>query len=393
MDNIPDIHQRLSIENILSSHGHSYSTRGNLYVSKCPLPGHNEKTGSFKFKPHEGGKQRFKCFGCGEGGDQIDLHALMNRSSVAESIKSLCEAFGLSSESSRNPIYDINKHLQECLSTHIPKWVHDYFLARGFTMDSLSAWGIGYWPHEFHPDRANMKMAGLMSKNDSYLLSGRITFPLYDRTGRIVSFAGRIREGVNGPKYINGQETAVYKKENYLYGISRHKRGSVPVQVEGYTDVIALHEQGISALALCGTSITSGHVEIVKSLSPEVIVATDGDAAGIKSAVKSCEMYLTNGVSPRFAIMKGKDPADSPKECAEIIKNPTGAITFMSSISDAEDTSEKITQIKYLCKTISTCNDPISLNMYMRDLADTFRLPFNEIKREVIKIQTENGDY
>ena len=298
---------------------------GRNWQDCCPF--HGEKTPSFYvYDDH------FHCFGCGVHGDVISFVMQMEGKAFPETVEELASAAGMevpaqTREAERAVIHA--RSLEDVLVAAQKVWAEalyrpegraglDYLLQRGLTRDTLAAFGLG-WASErrgalvevlgregIAPER--MAEAGLMRVDEDgrpkgELFWGRVTFPIRDRKGRLVSFGGRIL-GDGQPKYLNGPETPLFSKRRLLFGLDRARAavraprprgesGPDLLVVEGYMDVIALHQAGFcGAVAPLGTALTTEQLEVLWQVAPVPILCFDGDAAGRKAAVRAAEVAL-----------------------------------------------------------------------------------------------------
>lgn len=313
--------------------------RGNSYVGLCPF--HQEKSPSFHVVPH---KHLFHCFGCGAGGDCFKLLMELEGLSFIEAVRELSTAAGVDLPSTeltpeqrralrqRASLYDVldaaSEFYQAVLMTH-PEGAaaRDYLKARGITAQTAVQWRLGYAPEGwtttidvlqkqgFPPEL--LDAAGLAKTSERGrrydTFRERITIPITDERGRVLAFGARLMQG-EGPKYLNSPETALYQKSRVLFGL-QHARQSIQrkdraLLVEGYFDVISLHQAGFpEAIATCGTALTEPHLETLRRLTSNVVALFDADEAGGRAAEKSLPLFIGASVLPwRLQIPGAKDP-------------------------------------------------------------------------------------
>jgi len=321
--------------------------RGRLMWGNCPF--HNEKTPSFKIDP---ATQLWHCFGCGKGGDAFGFMMESERLEFPDAVRRLAERahIEITEEGGRGLPLARRERLFAALDAAAAYYhrqlvsartggasaARDYLAGRGFGLDVAKRWNLGYAP----PGRttlvreltaagfsreditdANLGMADGASVRDRFY--DRIMFPIADVSGRVIGFGGRIL-GKGEPKYLNTQETPVFHKSANLYGLDR-ARGTIvadgaAVVVEGYTDVIAMHEAGIrSAVATLGTALTERQVRLLGRFGKTIVYLFDGDEAGRRAALRAVE-FLDWTVTPEAGservalkvalIPDGQDPAD-----------------------------------------------------------------------------------
>ena len=311
---------------------------GKDHQGLCPF--HNEKTPSFTVSRE---KQFYHCFGCGAHGSAIGF--LMNYRSLAfpEAVEELAMAAGLeipyeASEPSRRQEPDLFALLQRASGFYQEQLRHhperqravDYLKGRGLSGEIAATFKLGYAPPGWQSlsealtdegiTEAELNRAGLVIKRDSGghydRFRDRIVFPIHDRRGRTVAFGGRVIDS-GEPKYLNSPETSVFQKRRELYGLHEvllHRRKPEAfLVVEGYMDVIALHQHGIThAVATLGTALTTEHLEQLFRQAPELVFCFDGDEAGRRAAWKALETSLplmAGDRQVRFAFLPdGHDP-------------------------------------------------------------------------------------
>ena len=339
--------------------------QGGRSVGRCPF--HDEKSASFSVGG-PGGRNLFKCFGCGVGGDAIKFVQDIEGLSFIEAVERLAilSGFTLTYEQQsgeerkraglRSRIAAANAELaglyQELLRSDVDgaRKARDYLTGRGFTAATLEVFGIGWTPEASDTARQHLHAKGF---DDELLLAAgiirrlkngriidafrsRVMFPIADSTGtRIIAFAGRaldLEDGFGGkiPKYVNTAETELYKKTEVLYGFGVARKSITKADeaiiVEGYTDVMACHQAGFhTVVAACGTAIGSGHMRQLGRVADIVTVMADGDEAGRKAAVRAWDAAQGHGVGVRVAVLpQGRDPADLAAEGAAAVMDVLG---------------------------------------------------------------------
>ncbi|MFK7931336.1 MAG: DNA primase [Myxococcota bacterium] len=341
---IDEIRERTDLVELVQRHVR-LNKRGNSYVGLCPF--HQEKTPSFHVVPN---KHLFHCFGCGAGGDCFKLLMELEGVSFIEAVKELATGAGVDLPSSdltpeqrralreRASLYDVldaaSQFYQAVLMSHPDgAAAREYLKGRGITAETALQWRLGFAPggwtttidvlqKQGFPPRL-LDAAGLAKTSDNGrrydTFRDRITIPITDERGRILAFGARLMKG-DGPKYLNSPETALYTKSNVLFGM-QHARQSVQrndraLLVEGYFDVISLHQAGFpEAIATCGTALTEPHLETLRRLTKNVVALFDADEAGGRAAEKSLPLFIKAGVLPwRLQIPGAKDPDEFVRE-------------------------------------------------------------------------------
>ncbi|GAA4470221.1 DNA primase [Nemorincola caseinilytica] len=315
--------------------------RGANYIANCPF--HNEKTPSFNVSPAKG---IFKCFGCGKAGDVVTFVQEHEKLTYPEAIRWIADYYKIQlEESERTPEQQQQQMASEALrilNEYAAGYFHDtllnteegqlvglsYFKQRGFRKDIIDRFKLG-----FNPDRGDvfyrdalahgysaevLERAGLAkNRNGIYhdVYRGRVIFPIHGMTGRILGFGARIlRTTDKAPKYINTPENELYVKSRVLYGMyqSRQAIGKLDecLLVEGYTDVISLHQGGVeNVVASSGTSLTEDQLRLIGQLTKNLTILYDGDPAGIKAALRGLDMALSQSFNVQLVLLpEGEDP-------------------------------------------------------------------------------------
>ena len=315
--------------------------RGASYIANCPF--HNEKTPSFNVSPAKG---IYKCFGCGKAGNVVTFVQEHEKLTYPEAIHWLADHYKIKLEETERTPEQQQKQLAEeglrILNEFAATWFHDtllnneegqligmsYFKQRGFRKDIIERFRLGYDPE--HGDafyraatakgyKAEMlDRAGLAkNRNGSYYdaYRGRVIFPIQSMTGRILGFGARIlKSNEKAPKYINTPENELYIKSKTLYGMyqSRQAIGKQDecLLVEGYTDVISLHQGGVeNVVASSGTSLTEDQLRLIGQLTRNLTILYDGDPAGIKAALRGLDMALSQSFNVQLVLLpEGEDP-------------------------------------------------------------------------------------
>ncbi len=350
-DSIENLKNHLDIVDVISQ-SLELKKSGANFKACCPF--HGEDTPSFVVSPQ---KQIYHCFGCGAGGDSIKFVMEYEKLSYPEAIEKLASMYNVTLQYDNNNnqkkqdfkvIEEVNKFYQKLFVNN--KVAKDYMISRGISEFSIEKFEIGYAPSSNDTinflknnyfNLADAKELGLIDTGHNGLYSRfieRITFPIYSISGKIVGFGGRTITGHNA-KYVNSPQTKVFNKSRLLYGYniakeSIYKRNRIIV-TEGYLDVIMLHQAGFTtAVATLGTALTKDHLPLLRRGEPQVIVAYDGDKAGLNAAFKASVMLSQSEFEGGVVIFgEGKDPADMVKdgkveELNRIFANPTSFIPF-----------------------------------------------------------------
>lgn len=315
--------------------------RGANYLANCPF--HNEKTPSFNVSPSKG---IYKCFGCGKAGNVVTFVQEHEKLTYPEAIRWLADYYKIAlEETERTPEQQQQQLAEEALrilNEFAATWFHNtllnteegqvvgisYFKQRGFRKDIIERFRLGYDPENgdtFYGaalqkgHRADLlERAGLVkNRNGIYhdVYRGRVIFPIQSMTGRVLGFGARIlKSNEKAPKYINTPENEIYHKSKVLYGMYQ-SRNAIGKQdecflVEGYTDVISLHQGGVeNVVASSGTSLTEDQLRLIGQLTKNLTILYDGDAAGIKAALRGLDMALGQSFNVQLVLLPdGEDP-------------------------------------------------------------------------------------
>jgi DNA primase len=327
---------------------------GANYKANCPF--HGEKTPSFVVSPS---KQIFHCFGCGVGGDAIKFVMDYEKLSYPETIEKLASSFNFSLRYTQgNDSYSDIKRVLESISVWYTKSLEhsasakEYLVSRGISQNSIEKFGIGYvsdsksvinFLNSTHLPLPKAVEAGILAQDDNgnlyARLIDRVIFPIYSPSGAIVGFGGRTMS--NHPaKYINSPQTKLFNKSRLLYGYNLAKdtiyKTKQIIVCEGYLDVIMLHQAGFSsAVATLGTALTSEHLPLLRKGEPKIILAYDGDKAGVAAALKAAMMLSSGGFDGGVVLFPdGLDPADMVanneiEKLAQMFRNPKPLIPFV----------------------------------------------------------------
>lgn len=406
--------------------------RGVNYVGLCPF--HNEKTPSFSVSPSKG---ICRCFSCGKGGNVVHFIMEHEQLSYYEALKWLARKYGIEvkerelsneekqAQSIRESMFVVNQfageYFQNILVNHIDgKSIGmAYFRNRGFRDDIIKKFQLGYCLSQkdafakaalqkgYQKDFL-LKTGLCYAKDDGSLVDrfwGRVIFPFQTLSGKIVGFGGRVLDsqtkGVK-MKYVNSPESEIYKKSNELYGIYLAKQAIVRQDkcflVEGYTDVISMHQSGIeNVVASSGTALTSGQIRMIHRFTNNITVLYDGDMAGIHASIRGIDMLLEEGMNIKVVLLPDGDDPDSfarkhdAKDYQQYISdNETDFIRFKTSLllKDAgNDPIKKAELITDIVKSISVIPESIIREEYIRECCQTLRIDELILKHELGKLK------
>ena len=391
---IQQILARLDIIEVIGSFV-KLKKRGANYLGLCPF--HNERTPSFTVSP---GKEIFKCFGCGKSGNTISFLMEHEKISYVDALKWLAAKYHVEvEETEKSPeqiqlqqtadsLYIINQFAQKYYSENLFETDQgrdiglSYLKERGFNDDIIKKFQLGYalegrdafakkaLNNQFNPELL-LKSGLIVSRNDQYIdnYRDRIIFPVHNNTGKVIGFGARlIRNNDKAPKYINTPENELYVKSKILYG-TYYARQAIDkadecLLVEGYTDVISLHQAGIeNVVASGGTSLTVDQLRLIKKYTNNLTIIYDGDAAGVKAALRGLDMALEESLNVKLVLIPGNEDPDSyvRKEGAHnfrnfIQNNKRDFILFQLEVllKDAgNDANKKADVVNQVAETIS----------------------------------------
>src|SRR4249919_160633 len=372
--------------------------RGANYLGLCPF--HNEKTPSFTVSPS---KEIYKCFGCGRSGNSISFIMEHEKYSYVEALKWLANRYGIEIEETfatdeqrqqvqtADSLYIINSFAQQFFSRQLFESDEgqdiglSYLKERGFREEIIKKFQLGYSPtqrdafakealaKQYNPELL-IKTGLVVNRNeqlqDNY--RGRVIFPVHNHSGKVLGFGARIlKSNDKAPKYINTPENEIYVKSKILYG-SYFARQAIDksdecLLVEGYTDVISLHQAGIeNAVASGGTSLTTDQLRLIKKYTNNLTIIYDGDSAGVKAALRGLDMALEESLNVRLVLIPDKEDPDSYVRLVGantfkefVAANKKDFILFQLEVmlKDAgTDVNKKNEVVNHIAETISKIN-------------------------------------
>ena len=419
--------------------------RGSSLLGNCPF--HNEKTPSFHVSVAKG---IYKCFGCGKAGNSINFLMEHAQLSYVDALKYLAKKYNIPIEeeivseekqreeqakhSLQESILIANNLAQKYFSNYMfetdeGKIGLGYFLERGFSKQIIEKFQLGFAPNsyesftEFALNKGFqldiLKKAGLTSSKENSkqdFFRNRAMFPIHNMIGQPIAFGGRIlKTDEKSPKYINTPESEVYIKSKILYGIffakNEIRKKDECFLTEGYTDVISLFQSGIeNVVASSGTSLTTDQIKLIKRLTNNITIIYDGDAAGLKAALRGTDMILEEGLNVRIVLLPTPEDPDSyvRKVGATgfldyVNKEKKDVILFKTSLLAEEvknDPIKKADLIKDIVESISKIPDAIHRSVYIKECAELLQIQeqlliteTNKIRRKKIKeVTNENVD-
>ena len=326
---------------------------GTNFKGLCPF--HDEKSPSFMVSPS---KQIYHCFGCSAGGDSIKFVMEYEKLSYPEAIEKLASQYNITlnytkgsnvAQTSSRVLEQIQAWFVKLLDRHNDSL--EYLKKRGVYSSSIEKFGIGYAPtsamtltflqgrHLLGKDAVDLGILGQDSGRNYARFVERITFPIHSVTGKLVGFGGRTIVG-HPAKYVNSPQSPLFNKSRLLYAYDKAKQSVYEqksiIVTEGYLDVIMLHQAGFTnAVATLGTALTMEHLPLLRKGEPEVIVAYDGDSAGVQAALKAARLLSGASIAGGIVLFEnGVDPADMVKdghsdELKRLFLEPKNLVTFV----------------------------------------------------------------
>lgn len=404
--------------------------RGINYVGLCPF--HSDKSPSFYVSP---AKNICKCFACGEGGTAVHFIMKHEQLSYFDALRYLAKKYNIEIQerelserekqvrSDRESMLIVNSWAQKYFTTQLYEHQEGktvglrYFAERGFREDTIRKFQLGYsldqrdalykaaiksgYKKEF------LEKTGLVIAYDNGGVNdrfrGRVIFPVHTLSGKVVAFGGRVlKKDEKTAKYVNSPESEIYHKSNELYGIYFAKQAIVKADrcflVEGYTDVISMHQAGVeNVVASSGTALTQGQIRLIHRFTSNITVLYDGDAAGIKAALRGIDLLLEDGMNVKVVLLPdGEDPDSfarqhNASQFAEFIKqNETDFIRFKTRLllDDAgTDPIKRSSLITDIIKTVAIIPDNIARSLYIRECSAMMEIDEMILLNEVNKIR------
>lgn len=408
--------------------------RGVNLIACCPF--HNEKSPSFSVSPVRG---IYKCFGCGKGGNSATFLMEHEQMSYTEALRFLAKKYNIEVEEDRvNPdeAQALNSERESILITlnYAGKYFHDellqseegrtiglsYFTERGFRRETIEKFSLGY-SHDSrdkffqnaskngYTKDALLKSGLIIETENADIIDryrGRVIFPIHNVSGKVVAFAGRVlKKDEKTAKYVNSPETLVYHKSDLLYGLyfakNAIRKEDSCFLVEGYTDVITLMQSGVeNVVASSGTSLTEQQVRLINRFTKNIVLLYDGDAAGIKAALRGVDLLLQGGLNVKVVLFPdGEDPDSYCKKVGGsafndfIHTNSKDFIVFKSELLEGEyknDITKKADAIHQLVESISKIPDPIQRSLYVSECSRRMQIDEQLLNAEITKLRKEH---
>ena len=423
---LSDVRQSNDIVDVISQYVH-LKRRGRNFFGLCPF--HNEKSPSFSVSPD---KQIFHCFGCGVGGNVITFVSKIEGMNFVETVKMLAERANIllptldnngdiQRELLKDKVYKVNEfsaqfYHQNLYNNIQAKVAQQYVKKRELSNETLKAFRIGFSgrfdelynelkKHGFEDQE--ILESGLVNKNDKGQFidryRNRLMFPICDVRGRVIAFGGRVLDD-SKPKYINSPENVVYSKGRHLFGLNVAKKSDIKrlLIVEGYMDVISLHQRGITnVVASLGTALTEQQGWLLRRNTEQIILSFDSDEAGVQAKLRALDVLQNMGCDLRILQMEGaKDPDEfvikyGNARFRNLIDKAISVIEFKVRILkkdlNLENVNDKIRFLNEIAKLISKVDNTIEKEIYVEKIAWEYKISKEAIYAEVDKLKYKDA--
>jgi DNA primase len=407
--------------------------RGVNYLGLCPF--HNEKTPSFTVSP---AKEIFKCFGCGKVGNSVNFVMEHEHLTYPEALKYLAKKYHievvekelsqeeLEKQNERESLLIVSSYAARQFAENLFQTEEGmcvglaYFKERGFRQDTLKKFEVGY---SFEKRDAFSKKAledgykqdylvktGLTIQHEDRIFdrfSSRVMFPIHSLSGQVLGFGGRVlKTDPKSAKYLNSPESEIYHKSRILYGVYQARKTITQEDrcylVEGYTDVLSLHEAGIeNVVASSGTSLTQEQVRLIKRFTQNITILYDGDAAGIKASIRGIDLVLEEGMNVKIVLLPDNEDPDSyskklsKEEFSKFLKeNETDFIRFKTQLLLSEannDPVKKADLIRDIVKSIAVIPEAITRTVYIKECSTVLEVAEPILYHEVNKLRQQKN--
>ena len=422
---IEEIRQNNDVVDIISQYVH-LTRKGRNYFGLCPF--HNEKSPSFSVSPD---RQIFHCFGCGVGGNVYTFLMKIEGITFKEALEQLAERANIqlptltsgadtAKEELKAKVYKVNEFTAEFYHQNLykpnAKMAQEYVKKRKLNQETLEAYKIGF-SGKFDELYKALKQqgfgekeileSGLVNKNDNgtYIdrYRNRLMFPICDARGRVIAFGGRVLDD-SKPKYINSPENIVYSKGRHLFGLNVAKKYSSKklLIVEGYMDVISLHQRGIeNVVGALGTALTEQQGWLLRKSTEQVILGFDADGAGQTAVARSMEILQNMGCDMRVLQIEGaKDPDEFIVKFGEgrfklAMENAISLVEFkvknLRKDINLENAADKIKFLNEIAKILAKVENTIEREIYIEKIAKGYNISKEAIFAEVNKLIYSNS--
>lgn len=423
---IQELKSRTDIVDVISSYVNLKKAGRNM-VGLCPF--HTEKTPSFNVSREN---EFFHCFGCGVGGDVITFVRRIENLDYIDAVKFLAQRAGMSMPEKdfdsgitnlKNRIYEANREAarfyHKQLYTPQGKEALEYLRKRGLTEKTIIHFGLGYSPQSrfelvnhlkskgfSQQEMIQANLANLSQKNYPFdRFSDRVMFPIIDLRGNVIAFGGRIMSDIK-PKYLNTSDTPVFNKSRNLFALqfAKNKANGQLILVEGYMDVIALHQAGIeNAVATLGTSLTTEQAIVLKRYCDEVVVCYDADQAGQKATARAISILREAGLRIRIlTVPDGKDPDEYIKNHGEqgtarfrmLLEKSGSDVRFqldtLRKRYNIDLTEQRVEYLTQASRLLAGLDNSIEQNVYLSELAQELNVDKAALKNQMHRYERQN---
>uniref|UniRef100_A0A7V3RGA7 DNA primase n=1 Tax=candidate division WOR-3 bacterium TaxID=2052148 RepID=A0A7V3RGA7_UNCW3 len=378
---------------------------GKNYRALCPF--HTERTPSFYVSPEKG---IYYCFGCKKGGNAVSFLMEYEHLDFPDALRRLAKNLGIEIDTTKNlkykELYEVNELATQffnlALNKEIGKKGQNYLKERMIDPEKLKDFRLGYAPTTgglipFMRQKGvgieRLIQAGLVSQNRE-IFHDRIIFPIFNLSGRVIGFGGRGIENYIQPKYLNSPETPIFKKGEILYGLFQAKESmrakSEAILVEGYFDLLSLYQRNLKNIcAPLGTALTENQALLISRYAKKVNILFDGDASGIKAALRAIGILLNTQVSVHVAMLpEGYDPDEFIKEKGssainDLINSAPDFFTFYKDIAVVKTVEDEINLINELVQIIGRIQDPVRLDRYLKYASRVFDIPVDVLRKKM----------
>ncbi len=430
MSTVEQIKEKLNIVDVVGRYIKLEKAGANL-KAKCPF--HNEKTASFFVSPS---RNNYYCFGCNAKGDIFTFVQEFERVDFVEALKILADIAGVKIVYEKGADKQVRSEKEKLLAltesavNHFEKNLPknppalEYLKGRGLKERTISDWRLGYAVDSWQDlldhlkkagySESDIEKAGLIKKGDKPggglydRFRARLMFPIFDSAGRPIAFSGRLLDPTSqnatagAAKYINSPEGPLFNKSSVLYGYDRAKNPireqNYAILVEGQMDLLMMHQAGLrNTIASSGTALSEEHLKILKRSSENLLLAYDGDGAGLKAAIRAWNLALSMGMEIKIApLPKGEDPASiiakSPEEMKEILQQSKHIIDFyLEAILNSDKDSRKISKKveKELLPLVRSLASSIDQAHFITNISEKTGIKEEALYEELNKIQVE----
>ncbi len=420
----------------------SLKKRGANHIGCCPF--HNEKTPSFYVSPSKG---IYKCFGCGKSGNVVGFLMEHEHYTYPEALRWLASKYNIEVEEEQQTEEQKERQNERDALFHVSEFAQKYFAdllyndemgravglsyfhQRGMSDDIIKTFGLGYcleeWDNFTQYARRNGYSDAVLEKTGLTIFKeqesadgshrtkcydrfrGRVMFPIYSISGRVLGFSGRIlSKDKQAAKYVNSPDSDIYDKSHTLYGLYQARnaisRADKCYLVEGNVDVVSMHQSGVcNTVASCGTSLTVEQIRLIKRYTPNVTVLYDGDSAGIKAALRAVNLLFEEGMHVRVVLFPdGEDPDSYAQkygstQLQEYLRDhEENFVKFKTRVllDDVQkDPIRKAEVLKEIVRTIALVPDLLERQEYVKQTAFRLKMSENILTQELAKTMASNA--